>query len=83
MKIIHVLNICILLFLWVYVAHKNILTWTYFNTNIITIVLLILHMSISLLLINFLIYVAYCYIVHIMLHVSRQACESCARSHDY
>ena len=53
MKIIQILNIRMYLFLWVYVTHKNMLTWTYFNTNIITIVLLILHMSISLLLINF------------------------------
>ena len=47
-KIIHVLNIHIDLFLWVYGTHENILTWTYFNTILITIVLLILCMSISL-----------------------------------
>ena len=33
-EIIHVVNIHVDLFLWVYGTHENILTWTYFNTNI-------------------------------------------------
>ena len=33
-KIIHVFNIHVDLFSWVYGTHENILTWTYFNTNI-------------------------------------------------
>ena len=34
MKIIHVLNNHVNLFSWVFSTHENILTWTYFNTNI-------------------------------------------------
>ena len=33
-EIIHVLNIHINLFLWIYGTHENILTRTYFNTDI-------------------------------------------------
>ena len=33
-EIIHVVNIHVDLFLWVYGTHENILTCTYFNTNI-------------------------------------------------
>ena len=33
-KIIHVLNIHVGIFSCVYGIHENILTWTYFNTNI-------------------------------------------------
>ena len=33
-EIIHVVNIHVNLFSWVCGTHENILTWTYFNTNI-------------------------------------------------
>ena len=47
-KIIHVLNIHVDLFLWVYGTHENILTWHISTRTFITIVLLILQTSISL-----------------------------------